>query len=134
MKTNARLFLSILTLSALSIFIVGCANNSSQTFSGSKTGNDNQFLADFDILNTTITGNMPLLAGDSIAVAIDIKKGAVDIKVANENGIIAYQGNNVPTGNFTIVIKDAGIYSFNITGSKAKGSVHFVKVYEQSKI
>ena len=77
---------------------------------------------------------MPLLAGDSIAVAIDIKKGAVDIKVANENGTIAYQGNNVPTGNFTIVIKDAGTYSFNITGFKAKGSVHFEKVYKQSKI
>lgn len=132
MKTSYGLFLSIVVLSALSIFTVGCTNNSGQIFSGSKTGNGNQFLADFDILNTTITGNMPLLAGDSIAAAIDIKKGAVDIKVVNENGSIVYQGNNVPTGNFTIVIKEAGTYSFNITGFNAKGSVHFEKVYEQN--
>ena len=107
---------------------MGCANN--QIFSGSKTGNDNQFLADFDLLNTTIGGDMPILAGDSVAVTIDIKKGDVDIKVANENGTIAYQVDNVQTRNLMLTIKTAGTYTFNITGYKAKGSVHFKKVYE----
>ncbi|HAW72056.1 MAG TPA: hypothetical protein DCX37_12885 [Firmicutes bacterium] len=127
-KTNPGLILSIVVLSALTLFLVGCANN--QIFSGSKTGNDNQFLADFDLLNTTISGDMPILAGDSVAVAIDIKKGDVDIKVANENGTIAYQVDNVQTRNLMLTIKTAGTYTFGITGYKAKGSVHFKKVYE----
>lgn len=128
MKINPGIFLSIAIMGALTVFIVGCANK--PMFSGSKTGNDNQFLADFDLLNTTINGKMPLLAGDTVAAAIDIKKGDVDIKVVNENGTIAYQGNNVQTCNFVLAIKDPGTYSFSITGFKAKGSVHFKKVYK----
>jgi hypothetical protein len=103
----------------------GCENK--PTFSGSKTGNDNQFLADFDAMNTTIKSEMPLSEGEKVETTIDIKKGEVDILVENENGTIAYQGDDVETGNFMIEIEEAGTYTFSITGSEAEGSVHFVK-------
>jgi hypothetical protein len=107
------------------ICIAGCNNNS--TFSGSKTSNENQFLVDFDVLNSTVDGSIPLSEGETIDTAINIKKGDVDIIVTNENGTIAYQGNDVETSDFILEIEEAGTYTFSITGTKAKGSVYFVK-------
>jgi hypothetical protein len=88
-KINLRSAM-LITLSALIICIAGCANN--PVFSGSKTGNDNQFLVDFDAMNTTLKSDMLLSEGD-----------------------------------FTIVIEEAGTYTFSITGLKAEGSVYLIK-------
>ncbi|MDD3172514.1 MAG: hypothetical protein PHF63_02400 [Herbinix sp.] len=111
---------------AIIIGLTGC-NNSNTKFSGSKTGNDKQFLVDFDVLNSTVDNDIPLTVGEMVETTIDIKKGDVDILVENENGTIAYRGNDVETGNFTIIIDEPGTYTFYVTGSKAKGSVSFIK-------
>jgi hypothetical protein len=124
-KINPRSVLPIIILSALIICIAGCDNN--PTFSGSKTSNDNRFLVDFDAMNTTVKSDMPLSEGETIETTIDIKKGDVDIIVENENGTIAYQGNDVESCNFMIEIEEAGTYTFYITGFKAEGSVYFIK-------
>lgn len=116
----------ILALIILTISFIGCKNSSS-TFSGSKTGNYNQFLVDFDVLNTSVNNDMPLSNGDNIDTTIDIEKGNVDVLVKNENDTIFYQGDDVENGNFTLSITESGKYTFYITGHKAKGSVHFVK-------
>jgi hypothetical protein len=124
-KINPRSVLPIIILSALIICIAGCDNNS--TFTGSKTSNDDQFLVDFDLLSTTVNSKMLLSEGETIETTIDIKKGDVDIIVKNENGTIAYQGNDVENCNFMIEIEETGTYTFYITGFKAEGSVYFIK-------
>ncbi|MFA5528391.1 MAG: hypothetical protein WC996_07210 [Peptostreptococcales bacterium] len=125
-KIKFRSILSIIISSALIICITGCNNN--QIFSGSKTCNDNQFLVDFDVLNSTVSSKMFLLQGEKIETTIDIKKGDLDIIVENENGKIAYQGNDVESCKFIIEIKEAGTHTFCITGAKKpKGSVYFNK-------
>jgi hypothetical protein len=122
----STLFITLLTLLVFSCCITGCGNSSSK-FTGSKTANDNQFLADFDMLNSTIESTIKLKAGESIDTAIDIKKGKVDILVKNENGTVAYKGDDVDSSSFSIGITEDGSYTFSITGSKANGSVHFIK-------
>lgn len=116
----------ILVLLILTFSFTACSNSKS-TFSGSKTGNNNQFLVDFDVLNKTVNHDMELLDGDSIETTIKIEKGNVDILVKNYNDTIIYQGNDVESGNFFLNITESGNYSFSITGQKAKGSVHFIK-------
>ena len=69
---------------------------------------------------------MPLSEGDRVGTTIDIQKGKVDIIVENENGEFAYRGNHVESGSFTIEILKTDTYHFIVTGSKARGSVHFV--------
>ena len=122
--TSAKSALLMMVLFALIIIVSGCAKD---TFSGSKTGNDHQFLVDFDVLNTTVDSKMPLLEGDRIGTTIDIQKGKVDIVVENEDGEFVYRGHEVESGGFTLEIQEAGTYHFVVTGTKAKGSVHFVK-------
>lgn len=117
----------VIVLIILLICLTGCKNNSS-SFSGSKTGNDTQFLVDFDVLNTTIDYAMPLTDGDKIDTTIDIVNGKVDILVENENGTIIYNSDDVESGNLTLSITESGNYTFYVTGFKAKGSIHFIKV------
>lgn len=124
-KIKFRSILSIIISSALIICISGCDNN--RTFSGSKTSNDNQFLMDFDVLNSTVNSKMFLSRGEKIETTIEIKKGVLDIIVKNENGTIAYQCNDVESCKFIIEIEEEGTYTFYIIGSKAKGIVYFIK-------
>lgn len=114
-----------IALFALIIGMTGCAGN--VAFSGSKTGNDHQFLVDFDILNSTVASDMRLSKGETVETVIAIEKGSVDIIVKNENGTIAYQGNDAASCTFSIGITESGTYTFSITGRKATGSVHFIK-------
>lgn len=107
------------------ISMAGCTNNS--RFSGSKTSNENQFLVDFGLLNTTVNSKMFLSEGETIEATIDVQKGDVDIIVKNENGTIAYQGNDEETCKYIIKIEEEGTYTFYVSGAKAKGSVYFIK-------
>jgi hypothetical protein len=106
---------------------MGCGGDA--VFSGSKTGNENQFLVDFDYLNTTVESKMPLAEGEAIETFIEIENGEVGILVKNESGEVAYRGDDLEkcSYNFTIIIEDEGIYTFSITGFKAEGNVYFVK-------
>lgn len=133
-KINFRSILTIVTIVMLGmgIFIIYMLDrDNNQVFSGSKTSNDNQFLLDFDILNSTISSTMPLLEGEMVETSINIKKGDVDIFVENENGISAYRGNDVETSKFIIGIKETGTYTFSVKGSKAEGSVYFIKLHSK---
>jgi len=124
-KIKFRLISLIIISSALIICIPGCDNN--QTFSGSRTSNDNQFLVDFDVLNSTVNSKMPLSKGEKIETTIVLLKGVLDIIVKSENDTIAYQGNDVESCKFIIEIEEKGTYTFYVTGYKAKGSVYFIK-------
>ncbi len=124
---NKVIKISLIIISiAFIIGFTGCDNSNSK-FSGSRTGNDNQFLVDFEVLNSTLNNDMPLSEGETVETTIDVKKGNVDILVENENGTIAYQGNSVKNGAFMIDIEETGDYTFYVTGSNAKGSVYFIK-------
>jgi len=122
-KLKVLFFMALIALVSCAI---GCKSDDS-TFSGSKTGNDNQFLVDFDALNSTLSHTMPLLEGDRIETTINIEKGDVDILVQSASGRVIYQGNDVETCSFVLEVQEADTYTFSITGSKAEGSVHFVK-------
>lgn len=124
-KIKFRLISLIIISSALIICIPGCDNN--QTFSGSRTSNDNQFLVDFDVLNSTVNSKMPLSKSEKIETTIVLLKGVLDIIVKSENDTIAYQGNDVESCKFIIEIEEKGTYTFYVTGYKAKGSVCFIK-------
>ena len=122
----STLFIVLLTIFTLSFCITGCSKSSSR-FTGSKTADNNQFLADFDVLNSTIDATIDLKAGEAMDTIIDIKDGKIDILVKNEKGTIAYNGDGVDSGSFSIGITEDGSYTFSITGSEAKGNVHFIK-------
>ncbi len=127
LKSRTGRWILFLILLAAVICLLGYLRNPKTTFSGSKTGNDTQFLEDFDVLNTTLNSSMHLMVGDTIQTRIVIEKGRVEVIVKNEKGSIAYQSQDIETSDFSFTIEAAGIYTFSITGVNAKGSIYFTK-------
>lgn len=107
--------------------LAGC-NNSKSQFTGSKTCNDDHFLVDFDVLNSTVEGEVKLKAGEKINVVIAVEKGSIDVSIVNDAGKTIYKGDDAETSSFTVEADIEGKYTCSVSGSDAKGSVHFIKV------
>ncbi len=121
-----RRLIPLLLCLTVMLSATGCASSIAK-FNGSSTGNQNQFLLDFEVLNTTESNKMPFQAGEKVHAVFQIDKGRVDVIVKDEEGNIAYQGDDVESSDFLITIEKEGTYYFEVTGKKAKGSVKFVK-------
>jgi hypothetical protein len=107
------------------LFVLLFAACAAQTFDGSKTGNDTQFITSYRLLNTTLTHEMELSSGDVVAVGIVSDSGRVDVLVADEDGGVIYQGDDAPSSSFKLEIAKDGKYTFSVTGKKARGGVSF---------
>lgn len=114
--------LSIVMIFSIFILFTGCAK---QTFNGSSTGNDEQFLIDYSIMNCTKTNDMKLEKGAKINVVIDNKSGKLDILIANSTGEKIYKGDAATSGKFIVEVPKDDIYRISVTGENAKGYVSF---------
>lgn len=65
---------------------------------------------------------------DQLHCTWDIKKGTVDLLIISESGEKLYQGNKVDHADFKLIVPADGDYTFTVTGSEAKGTVHIEKV------
>ena len=118
-----KIFAKIMTLSLLILTIaVGC---SKQVFDGSVTGNDEQFLLDFSILNTTKTHDIKLEKGQNVDVVFEIESGKLEIFVEDTSGEKIYEGNTGTSGEFTLGIPKTDTYKISVTGRDAKGNISF---------
>ncbi len=114
----------LLMIACVLIFAVaGCQV---QTFYGSRTGDEKQFLLEYSFLNKTETHEMALEQGTAIHVGIEHVSGRIDVIVSDALGKEIYRGNEASSGNFLLEIPETGTYRFSVTGKKAKGSVSFI--------
>lgn len=114
------------TLFFISIFFIGCQDI---TFSGSQTGNNTQFIVDFDVLNTTKSHKLPLKTGDSVSVTITKESGNLEIYVYDSNKNYIYRSNRALDSKFTLTVNHNDDYTFEIKGDhNAKGKVIFKKI------
>ena len=112
----------------LIFFISGCADkNANAVFNGSKTANDNQFIMEYEILNTTYTEKLELKKNEVIKVEIVNDSGNLNISVIGESGEKVYKGNDISSSSFSLTIPKDDTYEFSVEGKKAKGSVSFKK-------
>lgn len=113
----------IAIIAALMIIVSAGCNNSQ--FVGNEVANSNLFEVDFSILNSTKIHEMNLETGDTVNVVIVKESGRMDILVTDSAGTSIYQGDDVSSGEFELIIPAAGKYSFSVKGEDAKGSVSF---------
>ncbi len=94
-------------------------------FDGSCTGNDKQFIVDYNVLNCTKTHQMKLKKGTTVKVVVESKSGRVGILVEDTKGDDIYNNINAISENFSLEIPRTDTYNFSVSGSEAKGSVSF---------
>ena len=111
----------------LCCFLAVSSSCNTPKFNGSSTGNEEQFIMEYSILNTSDTRDMCLNAGDIVDTEIVSESGKVNIQVENSKGDIISSQTDAPTSTFEIVIPQDDTYTFTVTGQGAKGSVSFIR-------
>lgn len=96
-------------------------------FDGSRTGNDSEFIMEYNVLNTTDAQDLTIEAGDTISAKVVVDKGSLSIKIQKDEEEPIYESNGISTSNeFDVEIDESGTYTVEVTGKKAKGSVSFI--------
>ena len=96
-------------------------------FDGSRTGNDSEFIMEYNVLNTTDAQDLTIEAGDTISAKVVVDKGSLSIKIQKDGEKPIYESNGISTSNeFDVEIDESGTYTVEVTGKKAKGSVSFI--------
>lgn len=101
---------------------------SSTTFDGIRTGNENQLIMEYKVLNKTDSQMLELQEGDSVDFVITSESGKLSIVLQKENREPICQDSDVPTSFFRAEIEETGTYMLSVTGENAKGSVNIIKI------
>ena len=131
MKQNTKLIytgLFCIVVAILLMYMVGGFNMTRPEYNGNRELSATELLLDFTEMNSSYTHTMTLAKDDQLHCSWDIKQGTVDLLIVSESGEKLYHGNKVDHADFKLVIPDDGNYTFTVTGSEAKGIVHFRKI------
>lgn len=95
-------------------------------FNGSRLGNDNEFVVNFNILNTTDSQELTVSSGEMIHVQIMVEGDSFSFKIQREDEEPIYEDEGGSfSDEFDVESEESGTYTVTITGKNAKGSVTF---------
>ena len=113
----------IVCILALFVSLTACGTK----FDGSRTGNDIEFIMEYNVLNTTDTQDLIVESGNTISGKIIVNKGSLSIKIQKDDEEPIYEDNEISVSNeFAIEIDESGTYTVEVTGKGAKGSVRII--------
>ena len=105
----------------MAAMLVGCSSGA--IFSGSKTGDENHFDIEFEVLNSSFTHDLELKEGESLEVTATKESGKISLRIQCGESDPVYQGDNLESTNFKVNINESGTYTITVSGQKAKGHV-----------
>ncbi len=117
-----------IVMAILLMYLVGGFTMTRPEYNGSRELSATELRLDFTEMNSSFSHTMTLAKDDQLHCSWNIEQGTVDLLVVSESGEKIYQGNKVDHADFKLVVPSDGDYTFTITGSKAKGVIHFQKI------
>ena len=116
----------IIGLATLLLLLSSCTLGSK--FNGSSTGNEDQFIMSYDILNMKRQNKLNLKKDDSVNCEITNNKGKITVQILNEDKEeLVTKNYEKETDYFTFKAPKNGEYTISVDGKKAKGNVNFIK-------
>lgn len=120
--------LVILCSCILALSLTACGAD----FDGSRTGNSDEFVMDYKILNKTDAQGLMAEKGDTIHAEIIVEGGSLSLKIQKDDEVPVYESEDVSfSDEFDVEINEGGTYTVSVTGKKAKGSINFTIVTNQ---
>lgn len=86
---------------------------------------ENKFVLEFGILNSSEYHTFELAAGDEIETEIIRESGDISVTVQKGKETPIYEGAKPLSGTFRIRITESGAYRVTVTGNGAKGRAEF---------
>lgn len=119
MKTKILISLTAALLLAMP---PGCARASVGV---NRSADENNFVLEFRVLNTSEYHTFELAAGDEIEAEIVRESGDISITVQKGKDDPVYEGAKPLSGTFRIGIEESGNYRVTVTGNEVKGRAEF---------
>lgn len=113
--------LSLLVLAGISVFLF-CSNL--EGFTGSCVKNPDAYLLDIEKMNGTDLHTLELREGDVLQIQFETEKGSLYMEIKAPDGTSVYRGNGKETTEFTVNIRESGVYTIAVEARNAKGTVH----------
>lgn len=115
------IMLPLLVLSGMAMFI-SCSNQGS--FTGSRVKNPDAYLLDIEKMNGTDLHTLELCEGDILQIHFETEKGSLYMEIKAPDGTSLYHGNGKETTDFSVNIRESGVYTIVVEARHAKGSIH----------
>ena len=113
--------LPLLILAGVAIFLF-CYNL--EGFTGSRVKNPDAYLLDIEKTNGTDLHTLELSRGDVLQIQFETEKGNLYMEIKAPDGTAVYRGNGKETTDFTVNIRESGVYTVVVEARHAKGTIH----------
>ena len=113
--------LFLLILAGVAVFLF-CYNQ--EGFTGSRVKNPDAYLLDIEKMNGTDLHTMELSQGDVLQIRFETEKGSMYMEIKAPDGTAVYRGNGKETTDFTVNIRESGVYTVVVEARHAKGTIH----------
>ena len=117
-----------LILAGLSLLLLGaavflfCYNQ--EGFTGSRVKNPDAYLLDIEKMNGTDLHTLELSRGNVLQIQFETEKGELYMEIKAPDGTAVYRGNGKETTDFTVNIRESGVYTVVVEARHAKGTIH----------
>ena len=113
--------LVLLLIAGVAIFLF-CYNL--EGFTGSRVKNPDAYLLDIEKMNGTDLHTLELSRGDVLQIQFETEKGNLYMEIKAPDGTAVYRGNGKETTDFTVNIRESGVYTVVVEAQHAKGTIH----------
>ena len=122
-KRNKVVFIALLLLllAGIAVFLF-CYNQ--EGFTGSRVKNPDAYLLDIEKMNGTNLHTLELREGDILQIQFETEKGNLYMEIKAPDGTAVYRGNGKETTDFTVNIRESGVYTVVVEARHAKGTIH----------
>ena len=122
-KRNKVVFIALLLLllAGIAAFLF-CYNQ--EGFTGSRVKNPDAYLLDIEKMNGTDLHALELREGDVLQIQFETEKGNLYMEIKAPDGTAVYRGNGKETTDFTVNIRESGVYTVVVEARHAKGTIH----------
>lgn len=115
------ILLPLLILAGVAALLLCC---NQEGFTGSRVKNPDAYLLDIEKMNGTDLHTLELRKGDVLQIQLETEKGTLYMEIKAPDGTTLYCGNGKETTDFTVNIRQSGIYTIVVKARHAKGTIH----------
>lgn len=120
-KKAVLLVLSLLFLAGAAAFLFFY---NQEGFTGNRIKNPDAYLLDIERMNGTDLHTLELHEGDVLQIQFETVKGSLYMEIKAPDGTTIYRGNGKETTDFTVNIRESGVYTIVVEARHAKGTIH----------
>lgn len=112
---------ALLVLAGVAVFL---SSSNRENFNGSRVKKPDAYLLDIEKMNGTDLHTLELHQGDVLRIQFEAKKGSLYMEIKAPDGTSIYRGNGKETTDFTVNIRESGVYTIVVEARRAKGTIH----------